>query len=190
MQVLQRLVGLLVRPREEWDRIAAEPPSVEALIGRYLVPLSLLAPIATSIGMRAFDDAWGGDRGGRVPTPEIYAAAATTMLASISSVLALAGIFVLIAPMYGSTRDYKAALQVATYGTVPLLLAGATLFIPAMAMVAVVALVHSLYLYWLGARRVLHVARKEQAEFVGISVVLLSVSSTIVGAIASRIGIF
>ena len=59
-----------------------------------------------------------------------------------------------------------------------------------MALVALIGFVHTLYLYWLGARQVLLVTRNQQAEFVGISILILSVASTVVGAIASHIGFF
>jgi hypothetical protein len=190
VETLERIVGIVFHPRREWDRIAAEDTSVDVLVRRYIVPLSLLAPIATSIGMHVFDRAWDADGGYRVPPAEIFAAATTTLFASIASVFALAGIFVGLARFYGSTRDYRVALKVATYGAVPLLLAGATLFLPVMALVAVVALVHSLYLYWLGAKQVLQVTRNEQAEFVGIAMLLLSVASTFIGAFMSHLGFF
>ena len=188
METIDRIVGIVLRPKSEWDRVAVETTSVDALIRRYIVPLSLLAPIATSIGMRVFDSAWDQDRGYRVPAEQIFAAAATTLFASIASVFALAAIFVLLAPFYGSTRDYRIALAVATYGAIPVLLAGATLVLPVMALVAIVGVVHSLYLYWLAAKQVLHVQRNEQAEFVGIAVFILFVASTVAGAIVSSMG--
>jgi hypothetical protein len=188
--MLERIVNMVFRPRREWDRIAAEATSIDALIVRYVVPLSLLAPVATGIGMHVFDAAWDDDQGYRVASADIFAAAATTLFASIASVLALAWIFVLLGRVYGSTRDYRVALQVATYGAVPLMLAGATLVIPVMAIVAVVGFVHTLYLYWLGAKQVLHVKRGEQAEFVGIAILMLSVTSTFFGAVMSHLGFF
>jgi hypothetical protein len=187
---LDRIFRIVVYPRTEWDVIASEDTSVDALLRRYILPLSLLAPIATSIGMRAFDSSWDYDSGFRVPVTDIFSAAATTLFASIASVFALAGIFVMLAPFYGSTRDYRVALQVATYGAIPVLLAGATLVLPVMAAVALIGFAHSLYLYWLGARQVLHVEKNQQAEFVGISILILSVASTFVGAIASHLGFF
>jgi hypothetical protein len=105
-------------------------------------------------------------------------------------VFVLAGIFVLLAPVYGSTRDYRVALRVATYGAIPVLLAGATLVLPVMALVALIGFMHTLYLYWLGAGQVLAVKRNEQAEFVGVAMLILSVVSTVAGAIASHIGFF
>jgi hypothetical protein len=190
VETLDRIVRIVIRPHREWDVVAHESTSVDALLRRYILPLSLLAPIATSVGMRVFDSAWDNDRGFRVATQDMFAAAATTLFASITSVFVLAGIFVLLAPIYGSTRDYRVALQVATYGAIPVLLAGATLVLPVMALVALIGFMHTLYLYWLGARQVLHVKRNEQAEFIGVSMLILSVVSTVTGAIASHIGFF
>ncbi len=190
MDALRRIAGLVFRPQREWERIAAEEASVDILIRHYVVPLALLGPIATTIGMRWFDRAWDADRGYRVPAGEIFAAAATTFFTSIFLVFALAAIFVLIAPMYGSTRNYRRAFTVATYGAVPVLLAGATLVLPVMAIVSVVAFLHTLYLYWLGAKRVLQVTRNEQAEFVGISMLLSSMVATLFGAIVGSLGVF
>ena len=180
---------IVIAPKKEWAEIAREESSFDVLIRHYIVPLSLLAPVSSMIGMKVFDATWDEGSGYHVPPQEIFAAAAITLFASIASVFVLAAIFVLIAPMFDSARDYRAALKVATFGAVPVLLAGATLFIPVMAVVGVLALVHSLYLFWLGAREVLHVRHSQQAEFVGISILLLCVASTLLGGAASALGL-
>jgi hypothetical protein len=190
VEAVRRIVGVVFRPQAEWDRIANEDTTYGTLIRRYIIPLSLLAPIATVVGMSVFDSTWDAGQGYRVPAPQILGAGMATLFALILSVFALAGIFVLIAPMYGSSRNYRDALKVSTFGAVPVMLAGATLLLPVMAIVGVVALVHSLFLFWIGAKEVLHVRRGEQAEFVGISILLLSVVSTIAGAAASSMGLF
>lgn len=188
--ILRRIYLLLFYPRAEWDEIARESIRVDTLVRSYILPLSLIPPIATVIGMKTFDASWNPAAGYQVPPDEIYAAGMATLLGSIGSIFLLAAIFRLIAPMYGSSRNYRDALKVATFGAVPVMLAGATLLLPVMAIVGVVALVHSLFLFWLGAKEVLHVRRGEQAEFVGISILLLSVVSTIAGAAASGMGLF
>jgi hypothetical protein len=188
--MLRRILSLIVTPQEEWDTIAQEAISVDRLIARYILPLSLLAPAASVIGMNVFDAEWSPSAGYLVPDDQIYAAGATTLIATILSIFALAGIFRLIAPMYGSSRDYVAALKVSTFGAVPVLLAGITLLMPVMVMVSVVALCHTLYLYWLGVGRVLNVSAGSQAEFIGISMTLLTGASTLAGAFASSIGMF
>jgi hypothetical protein len=189
MATLRRIARLLLRPRAEWERIAAESTTVDALLRRYILPLAALAPIATTIGMRTFDRAWDPVHGYLVPPEGIFAAAATTYFATVGSVFALAAIFTLIAPMFRCPRDYLRALKVATYGAIPVLLAGATLVLPVMAIVGVAALCHTLYLLWMGAGRVLHVPDGARAEFIGISVVLLALASGLAGAFASGIGL-
>jgi len=188
--MLRRIAGLVFRPTQEWERIAAEDTSASVLIRLYILPLCLLGPIATLIGMRYFNADWNALHGYRVPEGQIFAAAAATLFTSIASVFAIAAAFVVVAPMYGSTRNYRRALTVATYGAVPVFLAGATLVLPEMVIVTVVALLQTLYLYWLGARRVLGVIRNEQAEFVGVSMLIYSVAATLIGAIVSSLGAF
>lgn len=190
MDALGRIVRMVIRPQQEWDRIAAEPTSVSVLIRWYLLPLCLLGPIATTIGMRHFNAAWDVNHGYRVAAGDIFAATATSVFTSVFSVFAIAGAFVLVAPMYGSSRDYRRALTVATYGAIPVFLAGITLVLPVMVIVTVVALLQTLYLYWLGAKQLLGVVRNEQAEFVGVSMLIFSVAATLLGAIAGAIGGF
>jgi hypothetical protein len=187
---LRRIAWLLTRPQEAWDAIARDPIGVDELIRRYILPLSLLGPIAVVIGMKTFDRDWDPAAGYLVPPDDIWSAGVTTLFGSIASIFTLAAIFKLIAPMYGSSRDYGAALKVATFGAIPLLLAGATLLLPVMVAVSAVALVYTIYLYWIGVGRVLNVSEGAQSEFVGISMTLLGGLSTLIGACASSVGLF
>ncbi|MDH4180796.1 MAG: YIP1 family protein [Betaproteobacteria bacterium] len=190
MSLWRRLLWLIVRPGEAWEAIRDEPIGVDTLLARYIVPLSLIPPVASVIGMRTFNREWDAASGYLVPEHEIFAAGGTTLFGTIFSILALAGIFRLIAPMYGSSRDFRAALKVATFGAVPVLLAGATLLMPAMVIVPVVALCHTCYLYWVGVGRVLGVEPGSQTEFIGISITLLGAASTLAGGFASSLGLF
>jgi hypothetical protein len=189
METLRRIVYVIFRPKAEWDRIAEETTTVDLLLRAYIQPLALLTPIATMIGMEVFDRDWDPVYGYVVPSEQIFATVATTYFAIVGTILVLAAIFALIAPMFGGTRDYVGALKVATFGSIPMLLAGATLLLPIMVIVGLGGLAHTLYLFWTGVRRVLNVPPGAQAEFVGISMILLTFVSVLVGAAASAIGI-
>ena len=189
METLRRIVYLIFRPAAEWDAIASEKTSVDVLLRRYILPLALLAPVASVIGMKTFDRDWDPEHGYLVPADQILAAGVATYFATVGSILMLAAIFALLAPMFGGLRDYVAALKVATYGAIPVLLAGATLLLPAMAIVGIVGLCHTLFLFWIGVRRVLNVPAGAQAEFVGISLLLLTFVSILAGAAVSAIGL-
>ncbi len=188
--MLRRIVCLIFRPAAEWDRIADEKASVDGLLRCYILPLALLAPVATVIGMKTFDRDWDPVHGYLVAPAQILGAGAATYFAIIGSILALAAIFTLIAPMFGGTRDYVAALKVATYGSIPVMVAGATLIVPVMAIVAMVGVCHTLFVLCIGVHRIMNVPLGSQAEFVGISIVLLTFLSVLVGAACSAIGLF
>jgi hypothetical protein len=190
VETLRRIVFLIFRPKAEWERIAAEETSVDALLRGYILPLALLAPVATVIGMELFDRNWDPMHGYLVPSGEIFAAGATTFFGIVGSIFALAAIFTLLVPMFGGARNFLAALKVAAYGALPVLVAGATLVLPAMAIVAMVGLCHTIFLYWLGVQQVLKVPAGAGAEFVGISLVLLAFVSVFAGAAGSAIGLF
>ena len=188
MEALRRIIYLVFRPAEEWAVIAREPANVDLMLRRYILPLAALTPIATLIGMTVFDRAWDAEQGYLVPPDQIFNAAATTFFGIIGSVFALAAIMALIAPMYQCKRDFLAALKVSVHGAGPLLLSGATLVLPAMVVVSMVALCYTLFLYYVGARAVLQV-RRDQAEFIGISMLLLTFVSMMAGMIAASIGL-
>lgn len=189
MSTLQRLLELLLRPADAWERVAEEPASVDALLRRVILPYALLAPVATAIGMTMFDARWDPLHGYHVAPDRIFATAATTYLSIVASILVLAAIFVRLAPAFGTSASYRAALNVAAFGALPVLLAGATLLLPVMAIVGLLALCHTLFLYWVGARSVLGIAAGDRSEFVGISLLLLAAVSVIAGAAASSIGL-
>lgn len=164
------------------ELIAAESTPVSRLVLCYIIPFSLLAPVAAMLGMTFFDGRWNADLGYVVPPKDIVAAGVTTLLATIGSVFALAGIFAALGRLYGSARDFRSALKLATYGALPVMIAGSVLFLPMLAILGLAGLSWSLYLFWLGARLILGVPGSQQAEFVGISMVLLVFASTIAGA--------
>jgi hypothetical protein len=188
MEALRRITYLVFRPAAEWALIAREPTSVDVMLRRYILPLSALTPIATFIGMTVFDRAWDVDQGYLVPPDQIFNAAATTFFGIIGSIFALAAIMALIAPMYECKRDYLSALKVSAHGASPLLLSGVTLVLPAMIVVSMVALCYTLFLYYVGATTVLQI-RKDQAEFIGISMLLLTFVSMMAGMAVASIGL-
>ena len=188
MEALRRLTYLVFRPADEWAAIAREPTTIDELLRRYILPLAALAPIATFIGMEVFDRSWDADHGYLVPPDQIFSAAATTFFGIIGSIFALAAIMAVIAPMYHCKRDFLSALKVSTHGASPLLLSGATLVLPAMIVVSMVALCYTLFLYYVGARTVLQI-RSDQAEFIGISMLLLTFASMMAGMLAASIGL-
>jgi hypothetical protein len=189
LELWRLAVRLVFQPAEGWEAIARAPLGARDLILGIALPLSLLPAVGTLVGMTVMAPALGPAHGYLLGGDRAMPAVLTTLVASMATVFVLAGVFVALAPMYRSRRDYLAALNVAVLGAAPLWLAGILLVLPALALVSLVAFCHSAYLYYVGAGEVLRVEADSRADFVGISMVLIAVLSTFAGAAASSLGL-
>ncbi|MBC8007223.1 MAG: YIP1 family protein [Prolixibacteraceae bacterium] len=186
----RRIAGMIFHPEAEWASIAREPPAVGVLLLRYVIPLCLIPSIATTIGMTYFSIGWNPLHGYALQGDRALATGIANFAFLVLSILILAAIFhVLAKGERGARSTYASALQVATYGAVPVLLSGVFLVIPVMVMLTLVACLHSLYLYNGGLRTVLGVGTSESTIMLGISIVGLCISSMAIGGIASALGL-
>jgi len=188
--ILRRIYLLLFYPRAEWDEIARETIRVDALVRSYILPLSLIPPIATVIGMKTFDASWNPAAGYQVPPGEIYAAGAATLFGSIGSIFLLAGDLPADRADVRQLARLRRRAQVATSARFRCSSPAPALVVPVFVIVSVVALCHTLYLYWLGVHHVLGVEAGAQAEFIGVSITMLGGASALLGAGASSLGLF
>lgn len=190
MGILKRIKGMMLHPRAEWDAVARDTPGAAELLRGFLLPLSLLAPMATIVGMRVFDSGWHPDFGYSMLRDRAPVIAVATYAFEIASVYLLAAVFYLLARTEGRSPSFLAAFQVAVLGSIPVLLSGATLVIPANAIFAMVSMFYSFYLYYLGAERLIGIRPSDATMFVGVAMICMLVLSGFMGGIASMLGIY
>ena len=174
MDLMLRIIRIVVSPRDEWQRIAADG-WLPALT--YISVLSLLPTFASFINVRNSD----------LPLPPN--AVLITYFASAFGVLMIAAAFWLLARMFAPGATLERCVQVAAFGTTPLFVASALLVMPVLAIVCVISLLHVFYLYYLGARELLGVPDEDAAQFVAIALVLAIVASTLGGGAVGALGL-
>lgn len=148
MDIVGRVKALLVAPRAEWPRIAAEPATIGGLFTGYAMILAAIPAIAGFIGV-----AFVGIRIGT----DTYKLPMNTALtqAVVQYVLSLVGVFVYgkiieaLAPTFGGVKDPLAAMKVAVYGATAFWLAGIFGAIPMLGILGILGL-YSLYLIYTG----------------------------------------
>lgn len=189
MDTLKRIKGMMFHPKAEWDAVARDMPGAAVLLRRFLLPLGLLAPMATIVGMLVFDTGWNPDYGYSMQRDRAPAIAVGTYAFVIASVYLLAAVFYLLARTEGRTPSFLATLQVAVLGSIPLLLSGATLVIPFNVIFSMVAMLYSFYLYYLGAARLIGMRPADATMFVGVAMICMLLLSGFMGGIVSMFGV-
>ena len=189
MDILNRIKGMMLNPRAEWDAVAADMPDAPMLLRNFLLPLALLAPTATMVGMLVFDTGWNSEYGYSMLRDRAAVIAMATYAFQIASVYLLAAVLYLLARTEGRSPSFLVTLRVAVFGSIPVMLSGATLVIPFNVVFSMMAIMYSFYLYYLGAERLIGIRSSDSAMFTGVVMVCMMVLSGVMGGIASALGV-
>jgi len=186
MDLVARIKGLLLNPREEWQRIAAEPGDAMRPFTQYAVPVSALPVLAGFVGGLLFSGLMGGMMGHR---PGFFGQVFGALLAYG---LGLAGVFILaklvgfLAPKFGGSADEASAMKLAAYAPTASWIAGISALIPPLGFLAILGL-YSLYIFWVGVPVLARVPEERRLVFtlalIGCAVLVNIVLAAIVAII-------
>src|ERR1035437_3881418 len=124
MAMIERIKGICLKPKAEWDVIAEEETSTGDLFKGYAVPLAAIPAIAGFVG--------GSIIGRSMPYVGSYRVPMVSglVMAIFTFVMALVGVFILsliinaLAPTFGAEKNSAQALKVAVYSYTPGWVAG------------------------------------------------------------------
>ena len=178
MSLIDRVKNILLTPREEWPRIAAEPATVQSLYLRYIVILAAIGPLATFVSFALLGLGYG------------LGAAVFAYLHALVGVAIVALIVDALAPRFGGKRDYVRALKLTAYSLTALWVAQIALLIPAAgAVIALIGLVYSLYLFFLGVPVLGKSTAEKALPFTIVVIVCAIVVMYLIGLIARALGL-
>ena len=144
-----RAKAIVMQPKAEWPRIAAETTEPTQVLTGYVLPLALIGPVATLIGSQVF----GYSFLGVTVRPDLASAVGTAV---VTFVLSLVSLFVVafvanyLSPKFGGKESFPAAFRLVAYAWTAAWLAGIFGLVPSLAILGLVGL-YSLYLFYLGA---------------------------------------
>jgi hypothetical protein len=172
MATMDRIKGMLLAPKAEWPKVAAEPATVQSLYTGWIMILGLIGPIAMLVLLGFVTGGFG------------LSAAIASYVNTLVGVAIIALIADLIAPTFGGTRDYVASLKLVAYAATAVWVAQIALVVPILgALVVLVGAIYSVYLLFLGAP-VLHKCTGDKA--VAYTIVLL-LCAIVIGYLMSKI---
>jgi hypothetical protein len=150
MDIVSRVKGIILKPKEEWETIKSETATVPQLFTGYAAVLAAIPAAASFIGL--------GLIGQRVPfVGWVRVGLGTSLMrAVVSYVFALVGVYIvgyvinLLAPSFASKQNLVNAMKLAVFSMTPMWVAGVLNIIPALGVLVFLAGLYGIYILYLG----------------------------------------
>lgn len=185
MNIIERIKGILLKPKEEWQTIAGETTPIGDLYKNYVIILAAIGPVATFIGLSIVGVSLPMVGSYRVPIVTGILNAVVQYGLTLVGVYVLAFIIDVLAPTFSGEKNINQAFKVAMYSYIPGWLVGIFMIIPGLAVLSILGL-YGLYLLYLGLP-VLMKSPQEKSVGYTIAVIVAAIIIFVVIGAASRI---
>ena len=186
MALVDRVKGILLTPKAEWEKIDTEPATVGSIYTGYVMILAAIPAVAAFIG-------WSVIGFGSVMGVAFKAPMSTGLTyAAVQYVGALVGTYIIaliidaLAPNFGAQKSQIQALKVAAYSSTAAWVAGIFNLIPSLAILSILGL-YSLYLFFVGLPIVMKAPQDKAPGYALVVIVAAVVIFLVVGIIANRV---
>lgn len=180
--LMKRAQNILKTPQTEWDKIAVETPTLKDLLLNYVAYFAAIPAVCTFVGLVLFGYGFN-------LRPTILAAFSHMVL---TYVMAFVGIAVsgfltdFFAPHFNGRSDRVSAFKLVTYSMTAAWLAAAFNILPPMLRVLSILGVYSVYLFYLGAPKLMKVPADKTVAYTAITIVCSAVVAGVIAAIMLR----
>ncbi|MCB2046637.1 MAG: YIP1 family protein [Novosphingobium sp.] len=188
--LIDRAKAIVLKPNDEWPKIATETQSQGDILRSYVLPLAAIGPIAGLIGSQVFG--YGA----------LFVSIRPSLMSSLTSavlsfVLTIVGVFVLaaiadwLAPKFEGQSNKLNAFKLVAYGGTAAWLAGIFSLVPMLAVFGLLGL-YSLYLFYTGSGPMMAIPEAKRVAYTAVTflaaAVLYWIVALIVGMIVAAIG--
>ena len=149
MDLVQRAKAMVLAPAAEWRAIEPESGDAAYLFVNYVAPLAAIPPASEFLWRHVLYHSprlhahYGGFFSGLF-TAFIH------WLVTFVVVYAMAVVVDGLAPTFGALKNRENAMKLISYSMTPAWLAGVFALVPGLWFLRVLALIYSIYLFWLG----------------------------------------
>ena len=186
MNLVARAKGILVDPKAEWTRIAAEPASVQSIYTTWIMVLALIGPIMMLLNAAVYGATLGIGFGLRAALGfYVIALVTVALVALVADVLS---------PNFGGSKDFVSSLKLAAYSATPVALAEIALIFPGLGPpVMLLGAVYAFYLFFIGAPLLARTSSDKAVPYtlvvvLGTIVIIYLIRAIIFGVIYAPVG--
>jgi len=188
MSLISRVQNILLRPKEEWGVIDAEPATIGSIYTSYVMILAAIGPICGLIGSQVI----GVSMFGVTYKPPIVYSVGNAVVGYVMSLVVVfvsALIIDALATSFGGTKDQVKALKVAAYSSTAAWVAGVFTIIPMLGILVLIGVLYGLYLLYLGLPRLMRVSEDKAIGYtvvvIVVQIVLYFVVAMVVAALVA-----
>jgi hypothetical protein len=180
--LVARVKAILFSPGPEWDRIDAEPATIQGLYTGYICILAAIPVVAQFVGgllfgYGAFFVTW------RPSLTSLLTSAIVGYVLSLASVYILALIIDALATSFSGQKNQIQAFKVATYSATASWVFGIFHIFPALGVLAILGSLYSLYLLYLGMPKLMKAPQDKALAYTAVTVLVAIVLFAIVGVV-------
>jgi hypothetical protein len=184
MPLIERVQAILLKPKQTWPVIAAEPTDAAAIYSRYLVFLAAIPALAgfiglTLVGAGAFGVSY------RLPIATGLVQMVISYLLSLAMVFVLALIVNALAPTFGGTKNQLAALKLVAYGSTAGFVGGIFNLLPSIAILGLLAAIYSIYLIYTGIAVLMRCPADKAGAYTAVVIVCAVLAGIVLAGVTS-----
>ena len=184
--LLQRVLDILMRPRDTWLQIDAEDGNPARIYLGYLVFLAAIPAVAGFIGYSLIGvGAFGISV--RVPVVQGLVSMVVGYVLSLAMVYVLALIANMLAPRFQAQQDMGSAFKLVAYASTAGMLGGVFSILPSLAMLGLLAALYSVYLIYSGIPVLMKAPQEKAVGYTAALVVCGILAGIVVGLATSLV---
>lgn len=181
MNLVDRAKNIIMTPKTEWPAIAAEEPNPTAILTGYVVPLALVPAVASTIGYGVFGGPFGASLTFGIGSGIV------SFVVSVLGVYLTAFVMDLLAPNFGSQKNFGRAMQTVAYAYTPMWVGGILGIIPAISWLGSLFGLYGFYLLYLGLPHTMKTPEDKVIIYLVVVIIVLIVIYAVLGAILGGI---
>ena len=184
--LLQRVLDILMHPRDTWLQIDAEDGNPARIYLGYLVFLAAIPAVAGFIGYSLIGvGAFGISV--RVPVVQGLVSMVVGYVLSLAMVYVLALIANMLAPRFQAQQDMGSAFKLVAYASTAGMLGGVFSILPSLAMLGLLAALYSVYLIYSGIPVLMKAPQEKAVGYTAALVVCGILAGIVVGLATSLV---
>ena len=183
MDLISRVKGILLNPKQEWQTISGETTTMAELYKSYIVILAAIGPVASIIGMSIIGISMPLAGSFRIPIGSSLTSAIIQYVLTLAGVYVMALVIDALSPTFSGEKNINQAFKVAAYSYTPGWLVGIFMVIPALGMLGILGL-YGLYILYLGLPLLMKAPQEKSMGYTAAVIIVGIVIFAVIGVIS------